>query len=358
MGPFDSILIKNVIDLLPQIQSENTSKLFLPVSLIVLNFVVFDNVTWRALTYIRAKFNPRIINQMIEVTMEHVLSHSNQFFQNNLTGKISKQISNLADSTEILISAIASNFLRGASHLLIAFITAYFVNPIFFMVLIGWFTIFCGISVLMAKRLATLSEAQASAESSVIGELVDTISNQSNVRIFAKRSYESIRMIPYFHKQQKAYTNTYMYAMITHAVQAGLIAIMMATSTYFLIKLYAQQLVTIGDFALIFGLSMSTGHLIWFTMHQVDELYKAIGRCKQSLQAIMVPLNITDKKNALALQCSHGEIRFDRVQFQYKGSKPIFQDMSVKITPGQKVGLVGYSGGGKVHFCPFNYATL
>jgi ATP-binding cassette subfamily B protein len=108
--------------------------------------------------------------------------------------------------------------------------------------------------------------------------------------------------------------------------------------------------VTIGDFALILGLSMETGHMMWFTMSEVDEFNKAVGRCKQSLMSLMIPLEIQDKPDAVILKCNHGQITFDNVKFHYKGTEPLFQNKSIEIKAGQKVGLVGYSGGGKSTF--------
>lgn len=50
------------------------------------------------------------------------------------------------------------------------------------------------------------------------------------------------------------------------------------------------------------------------------------------------------------MNCTRGKIVFDRVKFHYKGTEPLFRDKSVEIAAGQKVGLVGYSGGGKTTF--------
>lgn len=237
-GPFNSILIKNVIDLLPQVQNGDAAVLFIPVSLIVLNFIIFDNFTWRGITYIRAKFTPVIINRMIGASMDYVLGQSRQFFQDNLSGKISKQITNLADGTEKIITSVASNFLRGASLLFAAFVTAYFVNPIFCLILVTWFALFASASIAMSKKFVALSDAQAAAESSVVSELVDTVSNQSNVRIFSKKAFENTRMEPYFSEQRKTYSNTYFYALIMHSVQGGLIAIMISFTAYYFLLFY------------------------------------------------------------------------------------------------------------------------
>src|SRR3990167_9613728 len=86
-GPFNSILIKNVIDLLPKVHSGDINILIMPVSLIILNFIVFDNFTWRLLTYIQCKYYPIIINNIIGKLTDHVFGQSHQFFQDNLSGK-------------------------------------------------------------------------------------------------------------------------------------------------------------------------------------------------------------------------------------------------------------------------------
>ena len=349
-GPFNSMLIKQVINLLPNVTGGDISILIVPAILIVVNFIVFDNFTWRGITYIRAKFIPVILNQITGESMDHVLGKSHQFYQDNLSGKTSKQITNLTDGIEKLLWPVIANFLRGASLLLTAIAASYFVNPIFCFILVAWFILFASASILMSKKLVMLADAQASAESIVVGELVDSLSNHSNVRIFSRKSFENSRMAPFFEKQQKAYTATYFYSLIMHSIQGGLIAIMMACSCYFLVYLYSKNLVTIGDFALILGLSMETGHMMWFTMSEVDEFNKAVGRCKQSLMSLMIPLEIQDKPDAVILKCNRGQITFDNVKFHYKGTEPLFQNKSIEIKAGQKVGLVGYSGGGKSTF--------
>jgi ATP-binding cassette, subfamily B, bacterial len=349
-GPFNSMLIKQLINLLPGVAGGDISILIFPASLVVVNFIVFDNFTWRGINYIWAKFVPVIINRVMADTMGYVLSHSHQFYQNNLSGQLSKQIGNLADGITRIITFTSANFLRGAALLLTTFIAAYFVNPIFCIILVTWFAFFATTSILMSKKLVSLSNVQASKESIVVGELVDSLSNNSNVRIFSRKSYENRRMIPFFSKQQKAYTATYMCSTILSCIQGGLIATMMAFSTFFLVYLYGKGLVTVGDFALILGLSMETGHMMWFTMSEVDEFNKAVGRCKQSLISLMLPIEIVDKSDASVLKCHSGKITFNNVKFHYQGTEPLFQNKSVEILPGQKVGLVGFSGGGKSTF--------
>jgi ATP-binding cassette subfamily B protein len=57
-----------------------------------------------------------------------------------------------------------------------------------------------------------------------------------------------------------------------------------------------------------------------------------------------------DKENAIELENVEGEIEFRSVDFSYEG-KNVLKDVSVKISKGKMLALVGASGGGKTTFC-------
>ncbi|MBM3886801.1 ABC transporter ATP-binding protein [Candidatus Dependentiae bacterium] len=349
-GPFNSMLVKHLIDLLPLVSKSNTSILTLPVSLIVINFIVFDNITWRSITYLKYRFLPLILNNADNTLLNYTLQHSHQFFQERMAGKLSKQLFNCIDGIEKIISSSASHLLRATSLLLAAFIFAYRVNPVFLIILMAWGFIFFSISLYMSKKLTLLSENQSTKESILGGQTIDSITNSFSVALFAQRETEIIRRAAALRNYKEAYQKKEIYALTMHAIQGGLIAVMMALATYFLVYFYGKGLVTIGDFALILGISMETGHMMWFTMGEVDELNKVIGKCNESLKSLMVPIEIQDISNAISLNCTQGTITFDNVKFNYKGSEGLFYNKSIKIEAGQKVGLVGYSGSGKSTF--------
>jgi ATP-binding cassette subfamily B protein len=349
-GPFNNILIKYIINILPQVQLGNSSLLTWPAILIVLNFIVFDNVTWRSIGYINYKFQPVIKNQIISETLNFVLGSSYQFFQDNLSGRISSQITILAENIELILHKISFDFIRGASLLVVSFITAYHVNPLFFYTLSLWFVAFASFSILMSKRLVNLADQHASRESTISGQLVDCLTNHTNVRIFSQKEYEITRMGKFFLASQEAFQAKELFIVILYTIQGLMIAVMMAAAVYFLVYLYGKGLVSIGDFALILGLSMELGHMMWYTMSRVDEFNQAAGKCKQSLSALIIESEIYDRPDSQDLQVQKGQINFEKVKFHYKGTEALFQNKTVVIEPGQKVGLVGYSGSGKSTF--------
>jgi ATP-binding cassette subfamily B protein len=82
----------------------------------------------------------------------------------------------------------------------------------------------------------------------------------------------------------------------------------------------------------------------------LSQFAKYTGRVGEALATFDQPVTIQNMPNAKELIVREGRIEFDQVRFKYKGAEPLFRDKSVEILPGQKVGLVGYSGSGKTTF--------
>jgi ATP-binding cassette subfamily B protein len=344
------MLIKHIVDIIPQIKNGDVTILILPITFIVLNFIIFDNITWRSIGYIKYKYLPLIQNQIVKEMSNLVLSNSQLFFQDNLSGRIANQIFKLADNIPLILYPILCNFIRGGSLLIFSFVIAYYVNPTFFYILSLWFFAFASFSIYMSTRLVGLSDKHAATESVVSGQLTDLLTNHSNVRYFSRKDYEISRMSKFLILSSNALQKKEFFIVILNSIQGLLIATMMGFTGYFLVYLYARELVNIGDFVLILGLSMELGHMMWFTMSCVDQFHEAYGKCNQSLKTLLVPINIKDKENAKELIVKNGEITFSNVKFHYKDADLLFQNKSIKIAAGTKIGLVGYSGSGKSTF--------
>ncbi|MDB6096202.1 MAG: multidrug resistance transporter ATP-binding protein [Francisellaceae bacterium] len=310
----------------------------------------FYNITWRTIGYLNLKYQQKIKNLIIKETFRFILSASHQYFQNNLSGRISKQINTLADNIDLILHYYSCDFIRGFSLLLLAFSSAFYINPYFFYILLVWFIAFSSFSLFMSKELVELSSQHVASESDISGQLVDSISNVNNIRFFAQSSEEISRFQKYLLDAETVFQKRELFALKLHSGQGLLISIMLGFMIYFLIYFYEQHKISIGDFALILGLSVEVGHMTWYTMQQVDKFNQAIGKCKQSLSQLNISPEIQDIKNASHLLVTKGKITFAGVKFNYSDNENLFQNKSVIIEAGQKVGLVGHSGGGKTTF--------
>jgi ATP-binding cassette subfamily B protein len=72
-----------------------------------------------------------------------------------------------------------------------------------------------------------------------------------------------------------------------------------------------------------------------------------LARLSEALATLLVPHRLRDHPEATALACAGATVAFDNISFCYPDGRRVFSDFSLRIEPGQRVGLVGQSGCGK-----------
>jgi len=83
----------------------------------------------------------------------------------------------------------------------------------------------------------------------------------------------------------------------------------------------------------------------------VRQLQRSVNDMEELAQLTHQPLGIDDQPGAGELTVERGEIRFEHVTFRYDAhATPLYSDFSVRIAPGERVGLIGHSGSGKTTF--------
>lgn len=78
-----------------------------------------------------------------------------------------------------------------------------------------------------------------------------------------------------------------------------------------------------------------------------SEMQNAIASAERTFSLVDAQPEVFDKKGARPTPTIRGEIEFDHVDFYYDEDKPVLQDFSLKVQPGETIALVGPTGGGK-----------
>jgi ABC-type multidrug transport system fused ATPase/permease subunit len=83
------------------------------------------------------------------------------------------------------------------------------------------------------------------------------------------------------------------------------------------------------------------------TTNAVAQVTVGVERVRTILDADLI---IPDDPNGLEPETLNGEIEFDHIAFGYDPAHPVLTDLSLRIKPGQFVGIVGPTGSGKSTF--------
>ena len=113
------------------------------------------------------------------------------------------------------------------------------------------------------------------------------------------------------------------------------------------VVLWAKGIINVGNvvYLLTAGRTMSTilSNFSAHWMYYRTELFKL----QSNLKLLNAEPEFIDAPNAKKLKVKAGEIEFKNLTFAYNNKKPAIDNFSLKIKAGEKIGIVGMSGGGK-----------
>lgn len=300
--------------------------------------------------FVEIRMTPRLRKRIGTHALERLLEQSHQYYQDNFAGSLGNKVNDLVSGIPDILQITIDRFLCHGLAITVATYTLWNVNPTFGLFVMVWTTLFIGGSIIFSRRLVRLADAWSEYASIITGFVVDVLGNILSVRLFAKKKNEIKNMadncdlaIAAEQKLQWAYFFMWLICGYSFALIQGL-------NLYLLIKGRQEGWITVGDFALVLTLNFSILESLWKMTQEFSQFSKIFGRITQALRNILVEPDLKDVPNATELVVTKGEITFENVQFNYKGTQAIFHNKSVNIPSGQKVGLVGYSGSGKSTF--------
>jgi ATP-binding cassette subfamily B protein len=115
-------------------------------------------------------------------------------------------------------------------------------------------------------------------------------------------------------------------------------------------RLWMDQRISVGSFAMVASLLLLVINDIRNLSRRFLEFFEYVGNVTDGVSVIIRPHEITDVPAAGKLAVTRGEIRFEDVHFGYAGGMQVFRGLNLTIRPGERVGLVGFSGSGKSTF--------
>ena len=344
-------VLKLIIDKVAAFEGDKT-QIFTAITPYVTLYIVLwvlIAVDMRFLDWVRMRLFPSLRYDVINSMFTYLNQHSHRYFQNNFAGSLANKIMDMMSGMVTIFSTLDDGFAQCIA-ILIAIISMLLVNPVFSLFLGLWVMAFLVITVVYFKPIRDQSNYFATAKSTVMGKVVDSVSNVTNLRLFSRNAYENQLIqeaVQDTVDKDRAMQRTILKMRIFWDVS---IIVLIGGNLYLLVSMYSKNQVTIGDFSFIISLSISIFYNLWYLASQFVTFAEELGKCKQALTIISALHDVSDQSNAKVLQVTKGEIEFDDVTFHYDEGAHLFNNKNVIIPSGQKVGLVGLSGSGKSTF--------
>lgn len=349
-GTVQSYVLKYIIDIATPLIGKNEliQATLIPVA-ILFSLTILNNLAWRLNNYVVLKTVPKLKSDIIGQTSDYVHGQSFKFFQDNLSGAVSNRILDLANYTDNLIMT-GRDLLVRIFILISSILITLLVNPLFFFIFLIWTLTVIMMAAYFNKKIQPLSNVFAESRSIAVGNVVDSFANAINVILFAGQRFEK-KYLQHSLEDMVQKDVTLQTRLMKYATLMSFMTIIIEVFSFLpLIFLAARGSLTVGDFALIFLISHQIIEQVWAITEVYFRASDQIGVFKQAIGFLSQKPDIVDVKDAAWLKVKSGTIVFTGVNFYFTETQKLFENKTLIIKGGEKVGLVGYSGSGKSTF--------
>ncbi len=275
------------------------------------------------------------------------LGHSVTFFDNDFAGRIAqKQMQTARAATDVVsgtieTAAFALASVIGSVALMIA------INGTVSLVLLAWVVAYCLFIRYYLRRVRGASAMRASARANVTGQIVDTVTNMKTVKLFAHTEHEdrvALDAMQSFRDSAMVYGAISSWFRFNLMALAGVLPVLMVGAT---VWLWSIGIATAGDIAASGAVSFRLAQMTGWVSFSLMGIFGNLGEVEDGLRTLTPPYSLTDAANAIEMPAVKGRIEMDHVSFAYGRKKGGLQEVSLSVTPGEKIGIVGASGAGK-----------
>ncbi|MFM9916523.1 MAG: ABC transporter ATP-binding protein [Rhizobacter sp.] len=276
-----------------------------------------------------------------------MLGQSMQFYQDEFAGRVATKVMQTALATRDVVMILCD---------IMVFVVIYFVTIIalvgrfdawLLLPFLGWLTLYCAAIAHFVPRLGRVAKTQADARSLMTGRITDAYTNIATVKLFSHAGREAgyVRsamqeFIVTVHTQMRLVSG---FEVVNHLLSMLLIACTAGATLW----LWTRGELGVGAVAAATAMALRLNGISHWVMWEMASLFEHIGTVQDGMNTLSRPHLVTDRADAVPLQVTRGEVRFEGVVFAYGGKKTVIDALSLHIRPGEKIGLVGRSGAGK-----------
>jgi ATP-binding cassette subfamily B protein len=276
--------------------------------------------------------------------------HSHRYFSSSFAGALAHRIGETSLGVTQTMQMLISEFMSVIIVYIVSTILLYRVYPPLAAFVGLWAVCFISISFWLATRCRIYSQKAAAARSETTGIIVDAITNLTSSRLFARLGFERRYLNEQLRLELKEVRKSNWYSERIRWFQFISAAILKVGTLYYSLSLWNQGAITAADFVVATSLSLLIISEARNLSRRFLEIFEHIGNIANGVLTIIQPHELIDQDEAIAHSITQGKIEFRQVNFSYLEGKQVFQNLSVTIQSGQRVGLVGFSGSGKSTF--------
>jgi ATP-binding cassette subfamily B protein len=327
---------------------ENTGNLIITYAVLQ---VVGEVILWRIALFATWTFEVNSQRDLSVDIFDKLSNESLGFHANRFGGSLVSQSTKLVGAFERFWDTIIWQLLPvitaiGSIVIFTSFI--YWQYSLFILVM----TIIFAVSIYKGSTfMRELNKKEAQASTKLSGFLADMVTNVTAVKAYGNEKNEYKKHFSRANEWRGTSLDT-MKGFLKISTGYSLL-ISVVTVGALIVAVYASEknLIAIGTVYLLLTYTLNASRQMWEMNGIMRNYNRIMGDSYDMVEILAKPYDLVDKR-AAALTTTKGAIEFDGVSFIHDNGEgeQVFDNFSVTIKPGERVGLVGHSGSGKTTF--------
>jgi ATP-binding cassette subfamily B protein len=320
---------------------------------IIVLVLVFNFIEWfanRTNNFFTNFFEAKVMRDLMNTCFAYLQEHSFNFFSNNFAGSLQRKVNRYSRAFEtiadLLIGNAAPNVLRVIVVIVILMFTYWKVG----LVVLIWSIFHTAFNYYFTMYRLKYDLLKSEMDTKMGGFLADTITNNVNLKLFTgleqeKKEYKNLNG-RWYDLTKKSWDLD----AISSAVQTFLMVLVEFLVFFVGLKYWEQGIFHVGDFVFIQAYVLTTFSNVWNFSRYLKSFYENMADANEMTEVLLEPHEIKDIPGAKKLEVAKGRVVFQNVSYSYNNKNSIYKEFNLDIQPGEKIAIIGPSGGGKSTF--------
>lgn len=289
---------------------------------------------------------PHLFPLVLSRVHRHTLGQSMRFFENDFAGRVAqKELQTATALTQIVIETLDVG-LYALAMFLGALVLMGGLDPRLLLIFVLWGAAYFAVLAYFIPKVRVKSKARAGARAAVTGQIVDTITNISTVKLFSDGKSEDVAARESFEDLRLRSVEFGVLSMWFRLSLTSISGVLPFAAIAGALWLWSIGQASAGEIAAVAMVATRLGMVTNRLGRVAVMIYSNIGEVQDGISTLSPAHEVTDAEDAVAPRDA-GEIRFEDVTFAYGGEVAALGGINLTIKPGEKVALVGASGAGK-----------
>jgi ATP-binding cassette subfamily B protein len=213
-------------------------------------------------------------------------------------------------------------------------------------------TLYVGLSITLSLNYVAPAARLSNAQDTLVGgAMADAVTCNAVVKSFAAEAREDARLGRVLNKWSRRTYRHWTNGTRSGTTQMLVLLGLRGSVTLYALWLWWQGRATPGGVTFVLtSYFIVHGYLRDVGQH-VANLQRSVNEMEDLVEMHVLPLGVADGPGAEPIHIDKGDVLFDHITFRYSAqTEPLFDDFTLRIQAGERVGLVGHSGSGKTTF--------